>query len=109
MHQVQRKLLCETKHEIAIDFKVNRFPQEGYPFLKGFRQIWQRIGRKVGPVLPEQSDSFLEELSAEVYLLGIEVRQRHQLIRLSDRKRIIVLVHISERFPHHVQIHAFEM
>lgn len=42
-------------------------------------------------------------------MLGIQVYQRHQQIRLSDGKRIVALGHIFERVPCHVQIHGFEM
>jgi hypothetical protein len=60
-------------------------------------------------VRPEQGDRFLEEFTTEVRVLAIEVRQRHQLIRLSNGEWIAVLSHIFERVPYHVQIHGFEM
>jgi len=109
MFQVQCKLLYEAKHESAIDFGVDSFSQEGYLFLKRFRQVWQRGSSEIYPVHFEQGDRFLEEFSAKVRMLGVEVRQSHQLVRLSSGKRTIALSHIFERVPYRVQVHGFEV
>ena len=100
--EVRCKLLGDAKHKGTINFGPDRFAQEGYSFLKRFRQIWQRRGCEIDPVLSEQGDRLLEEPSAKVRVLSIEVRQGHQLIGLSGVKRIIVFSHIFERAPYHV-------
>lgn len=84
--EVRCKLLCDTKHKSTINFSPDRFAQEGYPFLKRFRQVRQRRGREIDPVLPEQGDTSLEELSAKVRVLRIEVGQGHQLTGLCGVK-----------------------
>ena len=84
--KVRCELLRNTKHKNAINFGPYRFAQEGYPFLERFCQIWQRRCREIDPVGSEPGDRLLEELSAKVWVMSIEVRQGHQLIRLNSVK-----------------------